>query len=132
MNEIDKISIDINIFDRGVIKANFYRHLSPFSIDEILEKMPLTIRGRFNFMGQKTHWMLSQIGISIGPDSKATFIVEKGDIVYCPQTDNIYIFIENDKLNTKMNKIGKIDNLEDIDLIRKTKNGTNTELKKSN
>ncbi len=128
----DKIPININIFNCGTIKATFYRHLSPFSVMEILEKLPLTIRGRFNFIGPKTHWMLSQIGISVGPDSKATLTVEKGDIVYCPQTDSVYIFIENDKLPTKMNKIGKINNIEELNLFSNAKNGTNTELKLSN
>lgn len=133
MNESsDKIPININIFDCGTINASFYRHLSPFSVMEILEKLPLTIRGRFNFIGSKTHWMLSQIGISVGPDSKATLTVEKGDIVYCPQTDSVYIFIENDKLQTKMNKIGKINNIEELNLFSNAKNGTNTELKLSN
>ncbi|MCK4239758.1 MAG: hypothetical protein KAX33_11580 [Candidatus Lokiarchaeota archaeon] len=128
----DKTPININIFDCGTIKASFYRHLSPFSVMEILEKLPLTIRGRFNFIGPKTHWMLSQIGISVGPDSKATLTVEKGDIVYCPQTDSVYIFIENDTLQTKMNKIGKINDIEELNLFSNAKNGTNTELKLSN
>lgn len=128
----DKISININLFNCGIIQAKFYRHLSPFSMTEILEKLPLTIRGRFNFMGPKTHWMLPQIGISVGPDSKATHTVEKGDIVYCPQTDSIYIFVENDKLPSKMNKMGKINNREDLNLFSNAKNGTNTELKLSN
>jgi len=128
----DKIPININIFDCGTIKATFYRHLSPFSVMEIIEKLPLIIRGRFNFIGLKTHWMLSQIGISVGPDSKATLTVEKGDIVYCPQTDSVYIFIENDKLQAKMNKMGKINNIEELNLFYKAKNGTNTELKLSN
>ena len=128
----DKIPININIFNCGTIKATFYRHLSPFSVMEIREKLPLTIRGRFNFIGLKTHWMLSQIGISVGPDSKATLTVEKGDIVYCPQTDSVYIFIENDKLQAKMNKIGKINDIEELNLFSNAKNGTNTELKLSN
>ncbi len=128
----DKITININIIDCGTIKATFYRHLSPFSVTEILEKLPLIIRGRFNFIGSKTHWMLPQIGISVGPDSKATLTVEKGDIVYCPQTDSIYIFVENDNLTTKMNKMGKINNIEDLNLFSNAKNGTNTELKLSN
>ncbi|GAH61261.1 unnamed protein product [marine sediment metagenome] len=128
----DKTPININIFDCGTIKASFYRHLSPFSVMEILEKLPLTIRGRFNFIGPKTHWMLSQIGISVGPDSKSGHSVDKGDIVYCPQTDSVYIFIENDKLQTKMNKMGKVDNLDDLELFKRVKNGINTELKLSN
>ena len=39
------------------------------------------------------------------------------------------IFTENDKLLTKMNKMGKINNLNELDLFKNTKNGTNTELK---
>ncbi len=42
------------------------------------------------------------------------------------------IFIENDKLQTKMNKIGKINNIEELNLFSDAKNGTNTELKLSN
>ena len=76
--------------------------------------------------------MLSQIGISVGPDSKSGHSVDKGDIVYCPQTDSVYIFIENDKLQTKMNKMGKVDNLDDLELFKSVKNGINTELKLSN
>jgi len=132
MSETDKILIVLNIFEIGTIKITFFRHLSPFSVTEIVEKLPLTIRGRFNFIGPKTHWMLSQIGISVGPDSKATLTVEKGDIVYCPQTDSVYIFIENDKLQTKMNKMGRVDNLDDLELFKSVKNGINTELKLSN
>lgn len=124
----DEIPIHLKIFEIGIIKATFYRHLSPFSVEAIMEKTPLIIRGRFNFMGPKTHWMLSQIGITVGPDSKAQKKVETGDIVYCPQTDSIYIFIDNDELSTKVNKIGKINNLDELELFKKAKNGVNTKL----
>jgi hypothetical protein len=129
-SDSDEIPIDINIVEKGTIKATLVRHLSPFSVEAIAGKMPLTIRGRFNFMGAKTHWMLSGIGISVGADSKATHTVEKGDIVYCPRDDSIYIFIEDDKLDTKINKIGRILDLNELELFKDIQNGTSTELKK--
>lgn len=127
---IDDIPIDITIVEKGIIRATLIRHLSPFSVEPIMGKMPIRIRGRFNFMGERTHWMLSGIGISVGPDSKATHEADMGDIVYCPSTDSIYIFIGKDKLTTKINKIGKIDNLNELDLFKDVQNGVSTEFKK--
>ena len=122
-----EIPIKIELLGFGVLEALIIRHLGPISADAILEKMPFVLRGRFSF-GSKNYWMLLNVGIRKGPDSKATKSVEKGDIVYNPKADEIMIIIESLEMQNKINKIGKV--TKNLDLLQNARNGLNCKLSK--
>ena len=103
MNE-GEIPIKIELLGFGTLEALIFRYLGPISADAILEKMPFVLRGRFNF-GSKDYWILLNVGIRKGPDSKATKNVEKGDIVYNPKSDEIIIIIESREMPNKIKNI---------------------------
>ena len=124
-----EIPIKIEFLGFGILEALIIRYLGPISADAILEKMPFVLRGRFNF-GSKDYWMLLNVGIRKGPDSKATKNVEKGDIVYNPKADEIIIIIEGREMPNKINKIGKV--TKNLDLLQKARNGLNCKLSKLN
>jgi len=124
-----EIPIKIELIGFGVLEALIIRHLGPISADAILEKMPFVLRGRFSF-GSKNYWMLLNVGIRKGPDSKATKNVDKGDIVYNPKADEIMIIIESLEMPNKINKIGKI--TKNLDLLLRARNGLNCKLSKFN
>ena len=123
-----EIPIKIELIGLGTLEASIIRYLGPISADAILEKMPFVSRGRFKF-GSKDYWMLLNVGIRKGPDSKATKSVEKGDIVYNPKSDEIIIVIENQEMPNKVNKIGKI--TKNLNLLSGANNGLNCRLSKS-
>ena len=124
-----EISIKIEILGFGTLEALIIRYLGPISADAILEKMPFVLRGRFNF-GSKDYWILLNVGIRKGPDSKATENVEKGDIVYNPKSDEIFIIIEGCEMPNKINKIGKV--TKNLDLLLEARNGLNCKFSKLN
>lgn len=124
-----EIPIKIELLGFGTLEALIIRYLGPISADAILEKMPFVLRGRFNF-GSKDYWMLLNVGIRKGPDSKATKNVEKGDVVYNPKSDEIIIIIESREMPNKINKIGKI--TKNLDLLQDARNGLNCKLSKLN
>ncbi len=122
-----EIPITIEFIGLGTIEALIIRYLGPISADAILDKMPFILRGRFIF-GSKDYWILINVGIRKGHDSKATNIVEKGDIVYSPKTDEICIINEEREMPYKINKIGKV--TKNLDLLKEARNGLNCKLSK--
>ena len=124
-----EIPIKIEFIGFGTIEALIIRYLGPISADAILEKMPFVLRGRFSF-GSKDYWILLNVGIRKGPDSKATSSVDTGDIVYNPKTDEIHIIIEGREMPNKINKIGKV--TKNLDLLQEARNGLNCKLLKLN
>ena len=124
-----EIPIKIEVLGFGILEGLIIRYLGPISADAILEKMPFVLRGRFSF-GSKDYWILLNVGIRKGPDSKATKNVEKGDIVYNPKTDEICIVNEGLEMPNKINKIGKI--IKNLDLLQEARNGLNCKLSKLN
>ena len=124
-----EIPIKIEFIGFGTVEALIIRYLGPISADAILEKMPFVLRGRYSF-GSKDYWIMMNVGIRKGPDSKATKNVEKGDIVYNPKTDEICIIIEDREMPNKINKIGKV--TQNLDLLLEARNGLNCKLTKLN
>ena len=124
-----EIPIKIEFIGFGTVEALIIRYLGPISADAILEKMPFVLRGRFSF-GSKDYWILLNVGIRKGPDSKATSSVDTGDIVYNPKTDEIHIIIEGREMPNKINKIGKV--TKNLDLLQEARNGLNCKLIKLN
>ncbi len=125
MSDSGIISINFDLFGIGSVKANIIRHFAPLSADAILNKMPFVLKGRFSF-GAKTYWTLPGLELYKGHNSKSIKIVEKGDIIYNPKTDELIVLIENTELPNKVNKIGKV--TENIEFFLQAKNGLGTKL----
>lgn len=125
MSDSGIISINFDLFGIGSVKANIIRHFAPLSADAILNKMPFVLKGRFSF-GAKTYWTLPGLELCKGHNSKSIKIVEKGDIIYNPKTDELIVLIENTEMPNKVNKIGKV--TENIEFFLQAKNGLGTKL----
>jgi len=125
MSDSGIISINFDLFGIGGVKANIIRHFAPLSADAILNKMPFVLKGRFSF-GAKTYWTLPGLELYKGHNSKSIKIVEKGDIIYNPKTDELIVLIENTEMPNKVNKIGKV--TENIEFFLQAKNGLGTKL----
>jgi hypothetical protein len=124
-----EIPIRVEFIGFGTLEGLIIRYLGPISADAILDKMPFVLRGRFSF-GAKDYWIMMNVGIRKGPDSKATINVEKGDIVYNPKTDEISLIIEGREMPNKINKIGKV--TKNLNLLQEARNGLNCKLSKLN
>ena len=125
MSDSGIISIKFDLFGIGSVNANIIRHYAPLSADAILNKMPFVLKGRFSF-GAKTYWTLPGLELYKGHNSKSIKIVEKGDIIYNPKTDELIILIESTEMPNKVNRIGKV--TENLELFLKARNGLGTKL----
>ena len=122
------IPIKIEIFGVANLEGYIDRIFAPLSADAVLEKMPFVLRGRFCF-GSKKYWTLLGLGMREGTNPKSVTMVEQGDIIYNPKTDELIFVLENDvELPNKVNKIGKI--TSNLDLILNARNGLNTKISK--
>ena len=119
------INIKIELFGIGILEGQIIRHINPLSADAIIEKLPFGMRGRFSF-GSKTYWTLPGLGIYKGPNPKSTKMVEKGDIIYNPKTDELIIIIEDFEMPNKVNKVGKV--FSNLKLLLEARNGLNTKI----
>ncbi|MHA2005957.1 MAG: cyclophilin-like fold protein [Promethearchaeota archaeon] len=121
------IPIKIELFGIGILEGQIIRHITPFTADAIIDKLPFVMRGRFSF-GSKVYWTLPGIGIHKGSNPKSNKIVEKGDIIYNPKTDEFIILIEDFEMPNKVNKVGKI--VSNLELLLEARNGLNTKIAK--
>jgi hypothetical protein len=119
------IPIKIELFGIGTIEGNIIRHIAPLTADAVISKLPLVLRGRFSF-GSKKYWTLPGVEIYKGPNSKSTDIVEKGEILYNPKTDELLIALEDIEMPNKVNKIGKVES--NLEILLKARNGLNTKI----
>ena len=125
MSDQGQIAIKIELFGLGVLEGYIIRHLSPFSADAILSKLPLILRGRFNF-GEKKYWTLPGVKIFKGTNPKSIKNVKKGDIIYNPKSDELIIMIEDYEFSNKVNKLGEISS--NLQIILQANNGLNTKI----
>ena len=125
MSDSGIIPIKIDLFGIGSVFANIIRHHAPFSADAVLNKMPFVLKGRFSF-GAKTYWTLPGLELYKGHNPKSIKIVEKGDIIYNPKTDELIILIESTEMPNKVNKVGKV--TENIEFFLQARNGLGTKL----
>ncbi|MFX1366105.1 MAG: cyclophilin-like fold protein [Promethearchaeota archaeon] len=121
------VAIKINLFGIGIIEADIIRHMAPLTADAVIDKLPFVLRGRFSF-GSKKYWTLPGIEIFKGANSKSTEIVEKGDIIYNPKTDEFIISLEDQEIPNKVNKIGKV--TANLEILLQARNGLNTKIVK--
>ncbi|MHA2282386.1 MAG: hypothetical protein ACXAC5_16200 [Promethearchaeota archaeon] len=119
------VPIKIDLYGIGTLEGHIIRHIAPLCADAIIEKIPFTLRGRFSF-GSKKYWTLPGLGIYKGPNSKSVKIIELGDIVYNPKTDEVIIAMENIQMQNKVNKVGKV--TANLDMILNARNGLNTKI----
>jgi len=122
------IKINIELSGIGTLKGELIRIYAPLSTDAILSKLPIILRGRFNF-GSKAYWTLPGIEIYKGTNPKSVKNVEKGEIIYSPKTDELLIILENTEMPNKVNKIGRVTN--NLDVLLNAKNGLNTKILKA-
>ncbi len=127
MSDTGLVPIKIELFGIGTLEGHIIRHIAPFSADAFIDKIPFVLRGRFSF-GTKKYWTLPGLEIYKGTNPKSTNIVEQGDIVYNPKTDEFIIIIENFQMPNKVNKIGKVSS--NLELLLKARNGLNTKITK--
>ena len=125
MSDTGLIPIKIELFGIGTLEGHIIRYIAPLSADAIIDKIPFVLRGRFSF-GTKNYWTLPGLEIYKGPNPKSTTIMEKGDIVYNPKTDEFIIILENFQMPNKVNKIGKVNS--NLELLLKARNGLNTKI----
>ncbi len=122
------IPIKIEIFGVSNLEGYIDRIFAPLTADAVLEKIPFALRGRFSF-GSKKYWTLLGLGLREGTNNKSINIVEKGEIVYNPKTDELIFVLENNvELQNKVNKIGKI--TSNLDSVLNARNGLNTKIYK--
>ena len=125
MSDSGIISIKFDLFGIGSVYANIIRLYAPFSADAVLNKMPFVLKGRFSF-GAKTYWTLPGLELYKGQNPKSIKIVEKGDIIYNPKTDELIILIESTEMPNSVNFIGKV--TKNLELLLQAKNGLGTKL----
>ncbi|MFX1258781.1 MAG: hypothetical protein ACFFAN_13050 [Promethearchaeota archaeon] len=125
------VSIKIEIF--GIVTLNGYidRIFAPLNADALLDKMPFVLRGRFSY-GSKKYWTLPGLGLREAINNKSVKVVEQGDLIYNPKTDEFIIILENSEMPNKVNKVGKITDNLNIDLVQNARNGLNTKIYKRN
>ena len=122
------VPIKIDLFGIGTLEGHFIRHIAPLCTDAIIDKIPITMRGRFGPNFTKKYWTLPGLGIYKGPNSKSINEVETGDIIYNPKTDEVIIVIEHLLMPNRVNKVGKVN--ANLDLLLKARNGLNTKISK--
>ena len=127
MSNTGLVPIKIELFGIGTLEGHIIRHIVPLSADAIIDKLPFVLRGRFSF-GTKKYWTLPGLEVYKGPNPKSTKLVEKGDIIYNPKTDEFIIIIENLEMPNKVNKIGKVSS--NLEILLKARNGLNTKISK--
>lgn len=121
------IAVEIELIGIGTMGGEIIRHIAPLTADAIVAKFPLNRRGRFGF-GAKNYWTLPGMGIHKGPNRKSSKVVEQGDIIYNPKTDELIILIENLQMPNKVNKVGKVNS--NLEILLNGRNGLNTRISK--
>ncbi|MHA1104792.1 MAG: cyclophilin-like fold protein [Promethearchaeota archaeon] len=127
MSDSGDVSIKIELFGIGNIKGVINRHLAPLCADAVLNRMPFTLRGRFNF-NVKNYWSLPGVEIYKGLNSRSEKKGKKGDILYNPKSDELIILLEDFEMPYKVSKIGKV--MGNLELFLKANNGLNTKFSK--
>ena len=107
-----------------MVKGEISRIHAPLTFETLFDKTrdtgSFTVRSRGNIGLPKAYWMLL-INIHRGKEKKEYKDYKKGDIVYCPRQDAIYLVYDNAKIPLPVFLLGKI--TEGVDNISKLRNG---------
>lgn len=108
-----------------ILKGKLIRYHAPLTIqalaDKTLEKGSFTCRTRGNIGMPKSYWMLL-VDIKRGAEKHEYKDAKKGDIVYCPRQDAVYLIYDQPKISLPVYYLGEI--TEGIEALKTMKNGT--------
>jgi hypothetical protein len=108
-----------------IIKGQLERNLAPLTIQAMMDIAPFTRRAMMNVGAIKSYLMIL-IEIKRGREKTVTQSVSKGDIVYDPMQDAIYIIYKEGKLRNPVLKLGVLS--EGLDIVPTVTNGTMVEI----
>jgi hypothetical protein len=101
--------------NKNVVKGILRPVLAPLTIGKIVDKLPVIERA----MVIEKNRLVFGININTGWE-KETMSVNKGDIAYQPLGDELIIFMEDiEETYSRVNIIGNLENLDDVDEILK-------------
>ena len=110
---ISRLSVTLEITNKGFAECEMIRHLSPVSVGMILKRLPL--QDRIHKLADKLVYI--ETGLTIGAEKQKTRF-KRGDMAYMTSNGSICIFI-NDSSVIPMNPIGIVkSNLEIIEATR--------------
>ncbi len=95
-----------------VVKGNILRLHAPLTFEALRDKTRdqgfYSVRSRGNIGLPKSYWMLL-VNLERGGEKKEYFEFKKGDIVYCPRQDALFIIYEdNPKINLPVYYFGEV------------------------
>ena len=95
-----------------VVIGNIVRFYLPLTFeafrDKTRDKGFYTVRSRGNIGSPKAYWMLL-VNLQKGGEKKEYTDVKKGDILYCPRQDAIFlVYDENPRINLPVYYLGEI------------------------
>lgn len=110
---ISRLTVTLEITNKGLAECEMIRHLSPVSVGMILKRLPL--QDRIHKFADKLVYI--ETGLTIGAEKQKTRF-KRGDIAYMTSNGSICIFIKDSSV-TPMNPIGVVkSNLEIIEDTR--------------
>lgn len=110
---ISRLTVTLEITNKGLAECEMIRHLSPVSVGMILKRLPL--QDRIHKFADKLVYI--ETGLTIGAEKQKTRF-KRGDIAYMTSNGSICIFIKDSSV-IPMNPIGVVkSNLEIIEDTR--------------
>jgi len=111
---VSKVQVRVMVQGKGEMLVDFFRHLSPVTINTLMRQMP--IHGRVTMMGDSGISVLSQITTGV-EKSKSSFL--RGDVAFLSINGSICLFLKESKTTRPMNSLGKIaSGIEILDKVR--------------
>ena len=110
---ISRLTVTLEITNKGLAECEMIRHLSPVSVGMILKRLPL--QDRIHKFADKLVYI--ETGLTIGAEKQKTRF-KRGDMAYMTSNGSICIFIKDSSV-IPMNPIGVVkSNLEIIEDTR--------------
>ncbi|MGD1838391.1 MAG: cyclophilin-like fold protein [Nitrososphaeraceae archaeon] len=112
IKSVSRIQIEIEVKNKGIMRAELIRHSSPLTISSITRNLPIS--GRIHNNSNTFYYIQTQL--SIGAEKQKTCF-DKGEIAYMTTNNAICFFVK--KIATiPMNKIGRIkDNIKILEQV---------------
>jgi uncharacterized protein len=102
VKSISRVPLILEIVSKGVMECEIVRHLSPLTVSELLNHLP--VKGRIHKMGQD--FIYVETGLRLGKEKqRSTF--KLGEVAYLPSNGSLCIFLR-DKLAYSMNPLGMV------------------------